>query len=116
MDRSGIQAEPMLDLATQRHALIALGAAALIVVLLFREAVGARIWFAACLMLAAGLLVGYAPQAGFGLSPHALAVALMLVATWLTLTEQRGHTHAHVHAPLAHSHAHLPDLHHRHPH
>ncbi len=48
---------------------------ALIAALVFREAVGARIWVAACLMLAAGLLLGYAPQAGVGLSLRTLAVA-----------------------------------------
>lgn len=48
---------------------------ALIAALVFKEAVGARIWLAACLMLAAGLLLGYDPQAGFGLSLRTLAVA-----------------------------------------
>ena len=48
---------------------------ALIAALVFREAVGGRIWIAACLMLAAGLLLGYDPQAGLGLSLRALAVA-----------------------------------------
>ena len=48
---------------------------ALIAALAFREAVGARIWLAACLMLAAGLLLGYDARAGFGVSPHTLAVA-----------------------------------------
>ena len=50
-------------------------ATALIAALLFREAVGARIWLAACLMLAAGLLLSYDPGALSGLSPRALAVA-----------------------------------------
>ncbi len=50
-------------------------ATALIAALLFREAVGARIWLSACLMLAAGLLLGYAPDAALGLSPRTLAVA-----------------------------------------
>jgi drug/metabolite transporter (DMT)-like permease len=48
---------------------------ALIAALVFHEAVGRRIWGAACLMLAAGLLLGYAPQAGVGLSLRTLAVA-----------------------------------------
>lgn len=48
---------------------------ALIAALAFREAVGGRIWLAACLMLAAGLLLGYDPQAGVGLSLRTLAVA-----------------------------------------
>ena len=47
---------------------------ALIAALVFREAIGARIWFAAWLMLAAGLVLGYAPQAEFGLSLRTLAV------------------------------------------
>jgi drug/metabolite transporter (DMT)-like permease len=47
---------------------------ALIAALVFKEAVGGRIWLAACLMLAAGLLLGYDPQAGFGLSLRTLAV------------------------------------------
>ena len=48
---------------------------ALIAALVFKEAIGRRIWFAALLMLAAGLLLGYAPQAGFELSLRSLAVA-----------------------------------------
>ena len=48
---------------------------ALIAALVFKEAVGGRIWLAASLMLAAGLLLGYAPRAGFGLSLRTLAVA-----------------------------------------
>jgi drug/metabolite transporter (DMT)-like permease len=50
-------------------------ATALIAAVVFREAVGARVWLGACLMLAAGLVLGYEPQARFGLSLHALAVA-----------------------------------------
>jgi drug/metabolite transporter (DMT)-like permease len=46
----------------------------LIAALVFKEAVAGRIWFAACLMLAAGLLLGYGPRAGFGLSLRTLAV------------------------------------------
>jgi drug/metabolite transporter (DMT)-like permease len=48
---------------------------ALIAALVFKEAVAGRIWLAACLMLAAGLLLGYDPRAGFGLSLRTLAVA-----------------------------------------
>ncbi len=48
---------------------------ALIAALAFREAVGARIWLAACLMLVAGLLLGYDAQAGFSVSLRTLAVA-----------------------------------------
>ena len=48
---------------------------ALIAALVFKEAVGGRIWLAACLMLAAGLLLGYEPQARYGLSLRTLAVA-----------------------------------------
>ncbi|MGP1679637.1 MAG: EamA family transporter [Burkholderiales bacterium] len=47
---------------------------ALIAALVFKEAVGGRIWLAACMMLAAALLLGYDPQAGFGLSLRTLAV------------------------------------------
>jgi len=47
---------------------------ALFAALVFREAVAGRIWLAACLMLAAGLALGYDAQAGFGLSLRALAV------------------------------------------
>ncbi|TSA16002.1 MAG: DMT family transporter [Betaproteobacteria bacterium] len=48
---------------------------ALIAALVFKEAVGKRIWLAACLMLAAALLLSYDAQTGIGLSLHALAVA-----------------------------------------
>jgi drug/metabolite transporter (DMT)-like permease len=47
---------------------------ALIAALVFKEAVAGRIWLAAGLMLVAGLILGYDPQADFGLSPHTLAV------------------------------------------
>jgi drug/metabolite transporter (DMT)-like permease len=50
-------------------------ATALIAALVFREAVGGRIWLAACLMLGAGLLLSYDPGAVSGLSPRTLAVA-----------------------------------------
>ena len=54
---------------------------ALIAALAFKEAVAGRIWLAACLMLAAGLLLGYDPQAGFGLSLRTLAV-IAACALW----------------------------------
>ena len=56
-------------------------ATALIAALVFKEAVAGRIWLAACLMLAAGLLLGNDPQAGFGLSLRALAV-IAACALW----------------------------------
>ena len=43
-----------------------------------------------------------------------VALALMVGATWLILTEQ--HVHPHVHLPMAHSHRHLHDEHHTHVH
>ncbi len=46
----------------------------LVAAVLFREAVGGRVWTAAALMLAAGLLLSWQPQAGLNLSPHALAI------------------------------------------
>ena len=54
---------------------------ALFAALVFKEAVAGRIWLAACLMLAAGLLLGYDPQAGFGLSLRTLAV-IAACALW----------------------------------
>ena len=54
---------------------------ALFAALLFKEAVGGRIWLGASLMLAAGLLLGYDPQARFGLSLHALAI-IAACALW----------------------------------
>ncbi len=54
---------------------------ALIAALAFKEAVAGRIWLAACLMLAAGLLLGYDPQADFGLSLRTLAV-IAACALW----------------------------------
>lgn len=54
---------------------------ALIAALVFREAVAARIWLAASIMLAAGLLLSYDAQAGLGLSLHALAV-IAACALW----------------------------------
>jgi drug/metabolite transporter (DMT)-like permease len=41
---------------------------------IFREAVGGRVWLAAGVMLAAGTLLAYDPQASLRFSPHALAV------------------------------------------
>jgi drug/metabolite transporter (DMT)-like permease len=43
-----------------------------------------------------------------------VALALMLAATWLVLTER--HEHEHAHEYLAHSHRHVHDEHHQHPH
>jgi len=54
---------------------------ALFAALVFKEAVAGRIWLAVCLMLAAGLLLGYDPQAGFGLSLRTLAV-IAACALW----------------------------------
>jgi drug/metabolite transporter (DMT)-like permease len=54
---------------------------ALIAALVFREAVAARIWLGAGLMLAAGLLLGYDPQSGYGVSPRSLAV-IAACALW----------------------------------
>ncbi len=54
---------------------------ALLAALVFREAVSARVWLAACLMLAAGLVLGYAPQSGLPLSWRALAV-IAACALW----------------------------------
>ena len=44
----------------------------------------------------------------------AAALTLMVLATWLVLTEQHGHEHAHEY--MAHSHRHCHDDHHRHQH
>ena len=54
---------------------------ALIAALVFKEAVAGRIWLAACLMLGAGLLLGYEAQAGFELSLRMLAV-IAACALW----------------------------------
>jgi drug/metabolite transporter (DMT)-like permease len=54
---------------------------ALIAALVFKEAVAGRIWLAAGLMLAAGLLLGYDPRAGLGLSLRTLAV-IAACALW----------------------------------
>jgi drug/metabolite transporter (DMT)-like permease len=54
---------------------------ALVAALVFKEAVAGRIWLAAGLMLAAGLVLGYDPRAGFGLSLRTLAV-IAACALW----------------------------------
>jgi drug/metabolite transporter (DMT)-like permease len=54
---------------------------ALIAALVFKEAVSGRIGLAAGLMLAAGLLLGYDPRAGLGLSLRSLAV-IAACALW----------------------------------
>jgi len=54
---------------------------ALIAALVFKEAVAGRIWLAACLMLGAGLLLGYEGQADFDLSLRMLAV-IAACALW----------------------------------
>lgn len=46
--------------------------------------------------------------------PLLLACAIMLLATWLVLSER--HAHVHVHEPLVHSHRHVHDAHHQHAH
>ena len=46
----------------------------LVAALLFREAVGARVWGAAVLMLVAGLVLSWQPQADAKLSLHAIAI------------------------------------------
>ena len=46
----------------------------LVAAALFREAVGRRVWTAAAMMLAAGLVLSWQPQADFQLSLHALAI------------------------------------------
>ncbi|MBI3935655.1 MAG: EamA family transporter [Betaproteobacteria bacterium] len=47
---------------------------ALVAALLFREAVGGRVWAAAALMLAAGLVLSWQPQADLKFSLHAAAI------------------------------------------
>ena len=47
---------------------------AFIAALLFREAVGGRVWAAAALMLAAGLVLSWQPQAELKFSLHAFAI------------------------------------------
>ncbi len=47
---------------------------ALVAGLLFREAIGARVWLAALVMLAGGLVLAYDPRATLAFSPQSLAV------------------------------------------
>jgi drug/metabolite transporter (DMT)-like permease len=47
---------------------------ALIAGVLFREAVGTRVWLAAIVMLAGGLTLAFDPKAPLSVSPHALAI------------------------------------------
>lgn len=47
---------------------------ALVAAVLFREAVGGRVWAAAVLMLAGATVLSWQPQAELKLSPHALAI------------------------------------------
>lgn len=47
---------------------------ALVASLLFREAVGARVWLAALVMLAGGLVLAYDPKAPLAFSPQSLAI------------------------------------------
>ena len=58
---------------------------------------------------AIALALGEAPASMFW-----PALALMLLATWLMLTEHHGHRHSH--EPTAHAHEHMHDEHHRHAH
>ena len=46
----------------------------LVAAVLFREAIGGRVWTAAALMLAGGLVLSWQPQAEFKFSLHALAI------------------------------------------
>jgi drug/metabolite transporter (DMT)-like permease len=54
---------------------------ALLAAIVFKEAVAGRVWLAACLMLAAGLMLGYDPRTDFGLSLRSLAV-IAACALW----------------------------------
>ncbi len=47
---------------------------ALVAGLLFREAIGARVWLAALVMLAGGLVLAYDPKATLAFSPQSLAI------------------------------------------
>lgn len=49
---------------------------ALLAAVIFREAVGRRIWTAAAVMFAAGAVLAYDPDARFAISPHAAAIVL----------------------------------------
>jgi drug/metabolite transporter (DMT)-like permease len=46
----------------------------LVAALLFREAVGGRVWRAAALMLAGGFVLGYEPTSPLRFSPYSLAI------------------------------------------
>ena len=48
---------------------------ALAAALLFREAIGARVWIAALVMLAGGIVLGYDPASPLAFSPYSLAIA-----------------------------------------
>jgi drug/metabolite transporter (DMT)-like permease len=48
---------------------------AFVAAVLFREAVGARVWIAALVMLAGGIVLGYDPASALAFSPYALAIA-----------------------------------------
>jgi drug/metabolite transporter (DMT)-like permease len=65
----------------------------LIAAVIFREAVDGRVWIASLLMLAAGGLLAYAPDASFGLSVHALAV-IAACALWGSTTTSPGRSRA----------------------
>ncbi|HXC38386.1 MAG TPA: DMT family transporter, partial [Burkholderiales bacterium] len=61
--------------------------------------------------------VGAAIAVAFGEHPGLIfvpALALMVIATWLLLTEH--HAHRHVHEPMSHTHEHVHDEHHHHAH
>lgn len=47
---------------------------ALVAAVVFREHIGFRVWFAALIMLAGGVLLAYDPRESLGLSPRALAI------------------------------------------
>jgi len=49
---------------------------ALLAAVIFREAVGRRVWTAAAVMFAAGVLLTYDPAARLAISPHAAAIVL----------------------------------------
>ncbi|HKC43781.1 MAG TPA: DMT family transporter [Burkholderiales bacterium] len=49
---------------------------ALLAAVIFREAVGRRVWTAAAVMFAAGVLLAYDPAARLAISPHAAAIVL----------------------------------------
>lgn len=47
---------------------------AFVAAMAFHEQVGRRVWLAALVMLAGGMVLAYDPRASLGLSPHALAI------------------------------------------